>query len=211
MLPFYAALGIEIGAILTDNGREFCGRPDAHRYELLLAMEGRTTRVRSPRTNGFVERMNPTLLDERFRVKGRTDSYLSPDEIQPDLDVFLDEYNLRRTHQGYRVMGRTPAQALREALGRGTAPLHPAGGVQRPRTVRRLTPYPETRVSGKYRACTYRARPRRRWIHRLPAAPSTGLPKFTLSPAPALPGATSLVSTSPRRTRNAQATNRPRE
>jgi transposase InsO family protein len=28
----------------------------------------RTTRIRSPRSNGFVERMNRTLLDECFRV-----------------------------------------------------------------------------------------------------------------------------------------------
>lgn len=50
-------------------------------------------------------------------MKGRTEWHLSPDELQRDLDVYLDEHNLRRTHQGYRVMGRTPAQALREALG----------------------------------------------------------------------------------------------
>jgi transposase InsO family protein len=120
VLPFYAALGVQVGAVLTDNGREFCGRPESHPYELLLAMEDiehRTTRVRSPRTNGFVERMNRTLLDECFRVKGRTEWYLSPAEIQRDLDAYLEEYNLRRTHQGYRVQGRTPAQALREALG----------------------------------------------------------------------------------------------
>jgi hypothetical protein len=61
--------------------------------------------------------MNRTLLDECFRVKGRTEWYLSPAEIQRDLDTYLEEYNLRRTHQGYRVQGRTPAQALREALG----------------------------------------------------------------------------------------------
>jgi transposase InsO family protein len=61
---------VEVGAVLTDNCREFCGRPDAHPFELLLAMESiqhRTTKVRSPRTNGFVERMNRTLLDECFR------------------------------------------------------------------------------------------------------------------------------------------------
>jgi transposase InsO family protein len=120
VLPFYQALGIPVGAVLTDNGREFCGRPERHPYELLLTMEDiehRTTRVRSPRTNGFVERMNRTLLDECFRVKGRTEWYLTPAEIQRDLDAYLEEYNLRRTHQGYRVQGRTPAQALREALG----------------------------------------------------------------------------------------------
>jgi transposase InsO family protein len=119
VLPFYEALGVAVGAILTDNGREFCGRPESHPFELLLAMEGiehRTTRIRSPRTNGFVERMNRTLLDECFRVAGRTTWYLEVDEIQRDLDRFLGYYNLERTHQGYRLRGRTPAQALREAL-----------------------------------------------------------------------------------------------
>ena len=120
VLPFYASLGIPVEAVLTDNGREFCGRPDKHPYELLLALEGvehRNTKVRSPRTNGFVERMNRTLLDECFRVAGRSTWYTEVAEIQRDLDTFLDDYNLRRTHQGYRLQGRTPAQALRDALG----------------------------------------------------------------------------------------------
>ncbi len=81
VLPFYENLGITVGAVLTDNGREFCGKPESHPYELLLAVEGikhRTTKVRSPRTNGFVERMNRTLLDECFRVQGRTKWYTAP-------------------------------------------------------------------------------------------------------------------------------------
>jgi len=131
VLPFYEELGVEVGAILTDNGREFCGRADNHPYELLLAMDGiehRTTKIRSPRTNGFVERMNRTLLDECFRVAGRTTWYLEPEEIQRDLDRFLEYYNLERSHQGYRLKGRTPAQALREALGIAELPLIvPAG------------------------------------------------------------------------------------
>jgi transposase InsO family protein len=67
--------------------------------------------------NGFVERMNRTLLDECFRVEGRKTWYITPEEIQRDLDRFLAYYNLERSHQGYRLRGRTPAQALREALG----------------------------------------------------------------------------------------------
>lgn len=125
VLPFYEALGVPVGAILTDNGREFCGRPEGHPYELLLALENiehRTTRVRSPRTNGFVERMNRTLLDECFRVEGRTKWYADIAEIQTDLDRFLEHYNLERTHQGYRLAGRTPAQALKEALGLAELP-----------------------------------------------------------------------------------------
>ncbi len=125
VLPFYDALGVAVQAVLTDNGREFCGRPDQHPYELLLALhdiEHRTTKVRSPRTNGFVERMNRTLLDECFRVKGRTTWYTAPEQIQRDLDKFLEFYNLKRSHQGYRLKGRTPAQALRESLGRKKLP-----------------------------------------------------------------------------------------
>lgn len=67
---------------------------------------------RSPRTNGFVERMNRALLDECFRVAGRTTWYIEVEEIQRDLDRFLTYYNVQRTHQGYRLKGRTPAQAL---------------------------------------------------------------------------------------------------
>jgi transposase InsO family protein len=120
VLPFYQTLGIEVGAVLTDNGREFCGRPEQHPYELLLAMEAidhRTTKVRSPRTNGFVERMNRTLLDECFRIGGRSTWYESVDQLQADLDTYLERYNLRRSHQGYRLAGRTPAQAMADALG----------------------------------------------------------------------------------------------
>jgi len=111
---------LKVGAILTDNGREFCGVPERHPYELLLAMEEiehRTTKIRSPRTNGFVERMNRTLLDECFRVRGRQTWHIGVEEIQRDLDRFLRYYNLERSHQGYRLKGRTPAQALMEALG----------------------------------------------------------------------------------------------
>lgn len=119
VLPFYEQLGVSVEAVLTDNGREFCGKPESHPYELLLAVEGiehRTTKVRSPRTNGFVERMNRTLLDECFRVQGRTKWYTAPEEIQRDLDVFMAFYNFHRTHQGYRVAGRTPAQALLDLI-----------------------------------------------------------------------------------------------
>jgi transposase InsO family protein len=97
VLPFYEALGVSIGAVLTDNGRQFCGRSETHPYELLLGTEGiehRTTRVHMPRTNRFVERMNRTLLDECFRVAGRTTWYLERADIQRDLDIFLKDYNL---------------------------------------------------------------------------------------------------------------------
>lgn len=59
--------------------------------------------------------MKRTLRDERLRLAGRQTWY-PPAEIQRDLDTFLRYYNLVRGHQGYRLKGRTPSQALREAL-----------------------------------------------------------------------------------------------
>jgi hypothetical protein len=41
---------------------------------------------------------------------------MEPAEIQLDLDRFLVYYNVERSHQGYRLKGRTPAQVLIEAL-----------------------------------------------------------------------------------------------
>ena len=125
VLPFYEALGVAVKTVLTDNGREFSGRPEQHPYQLLLTLhdiEHRTTKVRSPRTNGFVERMNRTLLDEHFRIKGREKWYETVEEMQADLDEFLHFYNHKRSHQGYRLKGRTPIQALKDALGRKRLP-----------------------------------------------------------------------------------------
>ena len=59
--------------MLTDNGTEFCG-VEGHPYETYLELndiEHRRTQVRSPQTNGFVERFNRTVLEEFFRVKSR--------------------------------------------------------------------------------------------------------------------------------------------
>ncbi len=53
---------------------------------------------------------------ECFRVKDREKWYETPKEIQRDLDEYLAYYNLKRSHQGYRLKGRAPAQALRETL-----------------------------------------------------------------------------------------------
>lgn len=82
-------------------------------------------RLGSPRTNGSVELMNRTLLDEYFRVAGRTTWYLEVEEIHPDFDRVLACYNVDRTQQSYRLKGRTPAQALCEALGLDELPRFP--------------------------------------------------------------------------------------
>ncbi len=80
VLPFYPERGIPVGAVLTDNGREFCGT-EAHPFELYLALndvEHRRTKVRSPQTNGFVERFHSTVQDEFFQPALRQRFYPTP-------------------------------------------------------------------------------------------------------------------------------------
>ena len=115
VFPFYDDKQIKVAAILTDNGREFCGREMQHPYELFLSMsdiQHRRTKVRSPQTNGFVERFHRTVLDEFFRVKLRTTFYESVEALQHDLDEWLTFYNEERPHQGYRNMGRKPLETV---------------------------------------------------------------------------------------------------
>ena len=89
--------------MLSDNGREFCGREDQHPYELFLQLEGiahKRTRVRRPQSNGIIERLHRTLLDEHFRVEGRRTRFETIEEMQPVLDAYLVSYNTKRPHQG---------------------------------------------------------------------------------------------------------------
>lgn len=119
VLPFFEQHHTRIDTILSDNGREYCGRPDRHPYELFLQIEGiehRTTKVRRPQSNGFVERLHRTLLDEHFRVVGRTKWYESVDQMQKDLEAYLRKYNHERTHQGRNMKGRTPYQAFVDGI-----------------------------------------------------------------------------------------------
>jgi len=119
VLPTFEEHNARITTVLSDNGREFCGREDRHPYELFLQLEGiehRTTKVRRPQSNGFVERLHRTLLDEHFRIMGRKKFYESVEEMQKDLDAYLEIYNHKRPHQGRNMNGRTPYKVFVEGL-----------------------------------------------------------------------------------------------
>lgn len=119
VLPFFEKHKAPITTVLSDNGREFCGKPDAHPYELFLRLEDiehRTTKIRRPQSNGFVERLHRTLLDEHFRIKGRQKWYESVDEMQKDLDLYLVKYNTKRPHQGRNMNGRVPYEVFKTGL-----------------------------------------------------------------------------------------------
>jgi len=52
------------------------------------------------------------VLQEFYQVTFRKKIYESLDDLQTDLDNWLDYYNNERTHQGKMCCGRTPMETL---------------------------------------------------------------------------------------------------
>lgn len=117
VLPFFDAQGMDLLRVLTDRGTEYCGRIETHPYQLFLHLSGiehSRTKVRHPQTNESTERLNPTIQNEFYKVAFRKKLYKSIDEIQIDLDIFMENYNNERTNQGKHCQGRTPMQTFQD-------------------------------------------------------------------------------------------------
>ncbi len=117
VLPFYAEHDLPVLRILTDRGTEYCGKVEQHDYQLYLALneiEHTRTKARHPQTNGICERFHKTILQEFYQSALRRKIYGTLDELQLDLDDWLQEYNYHRTHQGKMCCGRTPIETLED-------------------------------------------------------------------------------------------------
>jgi transposase InsO family protein len=97
--------------VLSDNGNEFRGLPFG---AFVKELNARHSRIRAgrPQTNGHVERLHRTILEEcwrpafaRFHVPGYTG-------LRRHLDAYLTYYNHHRTHTGRITAGRCPAELV---------------------------------------------------------------------------------------------------
>lgn len=119
VLPLFDEHGIRLLRTLTDRGTEYCGVPEQHPYQLFLHlndMEHSKTKARNPQTNGITEKLNQTILDEFYKVAFRKKLYATLEEIQHDLDEFMNRYNTERTNQGRYCQGRTPMETFLSTL-----------------------------------------------------------------------------------------------
>jgi len=115
LLPIYEAAGWPLQRVLTDWGSEFRGAFDA----ACQSLEIRHTRTK-PRhawTNGFVERLQGTILHEHWRVAFRRRYFTHRRELEWSLQIYLAFYNDERPHQGYRTRGLRPADLFWGAKG----------------------------------------------------------------------------------------------
>jgi transposase InsO family protein len=115
VLPFFEQHELRLLRILTDRGTEYCGAREHHEYQLYLSIEDidhTKTKARSPQTNGICERFHRTIQDEFYRVAFRKKMYESIEQLQADLDDWINDYNENRTYTGKYCYGKTPMQTF---------------------------------------------------------------------------------------------------
>jgi hypothetical protein len=119
VIPLYDKYGIPLLRILTDRGTEYCGAREHHEFQLYLAIEDidhSKTKAKSPQTNGICERFHRTMQDEFYAIAFRKKIYTSIDELQADVDIWLEYYNNQRPHSGKYCFGKTPMQTWEDSL-----------------------------------------------------------------------------------------------
>ena len=96
---------------MTDNASEFRSQ-EFNQALTQLDVKHIYIRAGRPTSNGCVERVQQTLLEECW--KPAFARYLTPKYtgLQRDLIRELHIYNTDRAHQGRRTQGRTPEQTL---------------------------------------------------------------------------------------------------
>lgn len=136
--PFCDEHGVAIDHLLTDNGREHCGRPLSHPFELYLAINQitpRRTEIGSPETNGVCERFHRTVKEEVFAVAFWRTFYESVAQLQADLDTYLTFYNRGKRQTKTVLTSREEQFGRIEEGARGR-------GLRRRRAARRSRPSP---------------------------------------------------------------------
>jgi len=119
VLPFFEEHQIPMLRILTDRGTEYKGKIEHHEYEMYLHIENiehSKTQVRHPQSNGICERLHRTMQEEFYAVTFRRKLYDNMQELQKDLDEWMNYYNHERPHSGRYCYGKTPMETFLESL-----------------------------------------------------------------------------------------------
>src|SRR4051794_27424222 len=105
------SMGWRLERMLSDNGGEFAA---ARFTEGLAKLDARHTRIRSgrPQTNGHVERLHRTILEECWRPAFARFLQVRFMGLRAQLESYVRYYNHERAHTGRITAGRTPAEVV---------------------------------------------------------------------------------------------------
>jgi transposase InsO family protein len=105
------AAGWRLERVLTDNGNEFRGIEFPN---TIRRLDARHTRIHAgrPQTNGHVEALHKTILDECWRPAFARYIYPRYTGLRRELETYLRYYNTDRVHHGRLTRGRIPADIV---------------------------------------------------------------------------------------------------
>jgi transposase InsO family protein len=103
-----ADAGWQLKAVMTDNGQEFRSHVFGNAVRHAGAKQ-RFIRAGRPQTNGCVERVQRTILEECWRPTFARSLVPKYTALRRDLDEYLRYYNWDRGHTGRRSNGQPPA------------------------------------------------------------------------------------------------------
>ena len=106
-----AQAGWKLREVTTDNGSEFRSRQFRDAVEDLGARQ-RFIKAGRPNSNGCVERLQLTILEECWRPAFARSLVPKSTALARDLDEYLDTYNTDRAHTGRLTTGRIPADIV---------------------------------------------------------------------------------------------------
>jgi transposase InsO family protein len=104
------AAGWQLERVLSDNGNEFGRRQFDKR--LPTGVEHTYIRAGRPQTNGHVERLHRTILEECWRPAFARFLQVRYSGLKRHLDHYLHTYNHDRDHHGRHTNGRPPADLV---------------------------------------------------------------------------------------------------
>jgi transposase InsO family protein len=109
-----ASAGWKLKEVTTDNGSEFRAKDFGAAVEHLGARQ-RFIRAGRPNSNGCVERVQLTILEECWRPAFARSLVPKSTALAHDLTEYLQEYNYDRAHTGRITQGRVPADIVHGA------------------------------------------------------------------------------------------------
>ena len=106
-----ARAGWRLERVLSDNGSEFTSRDFR---QVVGELGGRCTRIRAgrPQTNGHVENLHKTILEECWRPSFARSLYPAFTALRRDLRAYMAYYNGDRVHTGRLTVGRVPVDII---------------------------------------------------------------------------------------------------
>jgi transposase InsO family protein len=110
-----AVRGWQLEAVSSDNGSEFVSSAFVDTVTKELRAKHRRIKAGRPQSNGCVERVQLTVLDECW--KPAFARFLIPKQtgLRRELESYVQLYNTDRAHNGYRNKGRTPEEVIGKA------------------------------------------------------------------------------------------------